>query len=62
MRLRSRPLLFARVFADAVTTRPLLSALLEMRRAGEPAAPPVVALTPEPPASLSVPPSVSRAA
>lgn len=60
MRLRSRPLLFARVFADAVTTRPLLSALLEMRRAGEPAAAlvPVVALTPEPPAN----PSVSKAA
>lgn len=63
MRLRSRPLLFARVFADAVTTRPLLSALLEMRRAGEPAAAvPVVALTPEPPASPSVCSSVSKAA
>lgn len=62
MRLRSRPLLFARVFADAVTTRPLLSALLEQRRAGEPAAAPVVALTPEQAASPSVCSSISRAA
>lgn len=59
MRLRSRPLLFARVFADAVTTRPMLSALLALRRAGEPAAPPEpVAFTPEAPAA----PVVSKAA
>lgn len=35
MRLRSRPLLFARIFADCVTTRPLLRALLEQRRAAD---------------------------
>ncbi len=58
MRLRSRPLLFARVFADAVTTRPMLSALLAQRRAGEPAAPPVVVVTPEQPAA----PPVQKAA
>lgn len=46
MRLRSRPLLFARVLVDCTVSRPLLSALLEQRRAaleheraGEPAAP-----------------------
>jgi hypothetical protein len=36
MRLRSRPVLFARLFVDAVTTRPFLRELLEQRRAGEP--------------------------
>jgi hypothetical protein len=34
MRLRSRPLLFARTLVDFATTRPLLQALLEQRRAG----------------------------
>lgn len=33
MRLRSRPLLFARTLADFATTRPLLQALLEQRQA-----------------------------
>lgn len=37
MRLRSRPVLFARLFVDAVTTRQFLRDLLEARRASEPA-------------------------
>jgi hypothetical protein len=36
MRLRSRPVQFARLFADAATSRPFLCDLLAQRRAGEP--------------------------
>lgn len=36
MRLRSRPVQFARLFADAATLRPFLRELLAQRRAGEP--------------------------
>ncbi|HEY8380445.1 MAG TPA: hypothetical protein VIK91_28375 [Nannocystis sp.] len=41
MRLRTRPVLFARLFVDAATTRPFLRDLLDQRRAGEPALEPV---------------------
>jgi len=51
MRLRSRPLLFARVFADAATARPFLRDLLELRRVAEPVQPPAPSET-TPPASL----------
>lgn len=36
MRLRTRPVLFARLFVDAATTRPFLRDLLCQRRASEP--------------------------
>lgn len=51
MRLRTRPILFARLLADAATTRPFMRALLEQRRAGELDCEPVVA-PPAPPAVL----------
>lgn len=57
MRLRSRPLLFTRVFVEAATTRPLLRALLEQRRAGEP-----VARDPSPPRDEPAAPPISQAA
>lgn len=41
MRLRSRPILFARVLAEVATTRPFMRALLEQRRAGEPVPGPI---------------------
>jgi len=39
----ARPVLFARIFVDAVITRPLLRTLLEQRRAVRPTAAPLPA-------------------
>lgn len=41
----TRPVLFARIFVEAVITRPLLRTLLEQRRAVGPAAAPLPAET-----------------
>lgn len=63
MRLRTQPQLFARVFVDALTTRPLLHALLEQRRIRE-ASPdePVAALVPDILASTPMSPPLPEAA
>lgn len=58
MRLRSRPQLFARIFVEAVTTRPLLNTLLKQRHASEPAPPP----TPEAAVEVLVTPPLQEAA
>lgn len=55
MRLRTQPQLFARVFVDAVTTRPLMRALLTQRRAGSKASPDEALAAREPEFVASVP-------
>lgn len=55
MRLRSRPVLFARMFVDAATTRPFLNGLLEQRRAAEPRPLPCDAQDREPDAPAGLP-------
>ncbi len=55
MRLRTQPQLFARVFVDAVTTRPLMRALLTQRRACSKASPDEALVAREPEFAARVP-------